>query len=101
LADLQVFRLVDPQLEVAWSGKDGEHVSKGTKFGVVTGRATSLLVAERVALNFMQRMSGIATATSAMSEAVKVLPPSLPQSRFGHKWGFPTGLFLVHPPHWR
>lgn len=68
---LQVFRLVDPQLEVSWSGKDGDHVSTGTRFGVVTGRATSLLVAERVALNFVQRMSGIATATAVMSQAVK------------------------------
>lgn len=55
-------------------------MSTGTRFGVVTGRATSLLVAERVALNFVQRMSGIATATAVMSQAVKVSmlePPSL------------------------
>jgi len=41
---------------------------------MVRGSARSILVAERIALNFMQRMSGIATATAAMVAAVKGLP---------------------------
>lgn len=57
---------------MSWSGKDGDHVTSGTKFGTVRGSARSILVAERVALNFVQRMSGIATATAAMAEKVQV-----------------------------
>ena len=56
---------------MSWSGKDGDHVKSGTKFGVVKGSARSILVAERIALNFMQRMSGIATATAAMTDRMQ------------------------------
>lgn len=63
---------MDPSLEVQWTGKDGDAVQKGTRFGTVKGSARSLLVAERIALNLMQRMSGVATATAAMVAAVKV-----------------------------
>jgi len=43
--------------------KDGDYVHKGLKFGKVSGNAHKIVVAERVLLNFMQRMSGIATLT--------------------------------------
>ncbi|KAA6425578.1 MAG: Nicotinate-nucleotide pyrophosphorylase [carboxylating] [Trebouxia sp. A1-2] len=76
VADL-VFSTVDPCLSVSWSGKDGDHIKSGTKFGVVKGSARSILVAERIALNFMQRMSGIATATAAMTDRMQAsTPPS-------------------------
>ncbi|GJZ54676.1 nicotinate-nucleotide pyrophosphorylase [carboxylating], chloroplastic [Tanacetum coccineum] len=58
-----IFNEVDPTLKVEWFKKDGDSVSKGMKFGKVHGRAHSIVVAERVVLNFMQRMSGIATLT--------------------------------------
>ena len=45
-------------------------MARGQEFGVVRGSARSILVAERVALNFMQRMSGIATATAEMVAAM-------------------------------
>ncbi|XP_030529199.1 nicotinate-nucleotide pyrophosphorylase [carboxylating], chloroplastic isoform X2 [Rhodamnia argentea] len=64
-----VFHEVDPSLTVDWSKKDGEHIHKGLQFGRVSGRAYSVVVAERVVLNFMQRMSGIATLTKAMADA--------------------------------
>jgi nicotinate-nucleotide pyrophosphorylase (carboxylating) len=48
---------------------DGDRVQKGVEFGSIHGSARSILVAERICLNFMQRMSGIATATAAMVEA--------------------------------
>lgn len=70
VADL-VFSAVDPCLSVQWTGKDGDHVKSGTKFGTVKGSARSILVAERIALNFMQRMSGIATATAAMTDRMQ------------------------------
>ena len=65
-----VFRAVDPGLTCAWSARDGDAVVRGQVFGVLTGRARSVLVAERVALNFMQRMGGIATLTGAYVAAV-------------------------------
>lgn len=64
-----VFQEVDPSLKVEWSRKDGDYVRKGLQFGKVYGRAHSIVVAERIALNFMQRMSGIATLTKAMADA--------------------------------
>lgn len=71
VADL-VFQLVDPSLRVDWAACDGDQVSPGTIIGRLSGTARSILRAERVALNFMQRMSGIATATAAMVAAAKV-----------------------------
>ncbi|KAI3729355.1 hypothetical protein L6452_18011 [Arctium lappa] len=64
-----IFNEVDPTLKVEWFKRDGDNVSKGLKFGKVHGRAHSIVVAERVVLNFMQRMSGIATLTKAMADA--------------------------------
>ncbi|KAA8517956.1 hypothetical protein F0562_015430 [Nyssa sinensis] len=58
-----VFNEVDPLLKVEWLKKDGDYVHKGLQFGKVHGRAHNIVVAERVVLNFMQRMSGIATLT--------------------------------------
>ncbi|GAQ83108.1 Quinolinate phosphoribosyl transferase [Klebsormidium nitens] len=66
-----VFREVDPTLKVEWSAEDGDLIAKGQHFGTVRGNARSILTAERIALNFMQRMSGIATATRKMAEAAK------------------------------
>lgn len=53
-----------PQLKVKWVKRDGQSIKKGTKFGEITGPVQRLLVAERVILNLLQRMSGIATLTS-------------------------------------
>ena len=65
----RVFAAVDPDLDVAWTAADGDRLSAGTVFGTVAGRARSILVAERLALNLMQRMGGIATAAARMAEA--------------------------------
>ena len=67
----RVFAAVDPDLAVAWTAADGDALAAGTRFGEVRGRARSILVAERLALNLMQRMGGIATATRAMAEAAR------------------------------
>ncbi|XP_010265929.1 PREDICTED: nicotinate-nucleotide pyrophosphorylase [carboxylating], chloroplastic isoform X1 [Nelumbo nucifera] len=64
-----IFDEVDSSLKVEWSVKDGDYIRKGMQFGKVYGRAHSIVVAERVVLNFMQRMSGIATLTKAMADA--------------------------------
>ena len=65
----RVFEKVDPALVVAWTAADGDQLAAGTRFGTVDGPARSLLSAERLALNLMQRMSGIATAARHIAEA--------------------------------
>lgn len=66
-----VFEAVDKSLKVDWSKNDGDAVTSGTHFGTVSGSARSILIAERLALNLLQRMSGVATATRRLVDAVK------------------------------
>lgn len=58
------FRLTDPTIVVELLVEDGEHFSEGTVLAVVSGSARGVLAAERIGLNFVQRMSGIATLTA-------------------------------------
>lgn len=58
------FRAVDPTLIFRENIADGRHVAPGKEIAEVSGSAASILTAERVALNFLQRMSGIATLTA-------------------------------------
>ena len=66
----EVFRLTDPDLVTVVNISDGTPVSYGDIAFTVSGRARSILRAERLVLNIMQRMSGIATATAAYVEMV-------------------------------
>ena len=68
---LEAFRLLDGKATLRLEHEDGTHVSEGEPVLFVTGHARGLLSAERVALNYMQRLSGIATITSQYVEAVK------------------------------
>lgn len=61
----EVFRACDPGLTLSFSCRDGDAVEAGTTILDVSGNIASLLMAERTVLNFMQRMSGIATRTAA------------------------------------
>lgn len=67
-----VFGLVDPAVKMTWQTNDGDQVKRGQVLGVATGPARAILVGERVALNYLQRMSGIATQTHQMVEAIAV-----------------------------
>lgn len=64
-----VFRRIAPQLEVSLLLDDGAALEPGTDIASVNGSAAAILRAERTALNFLQRMSGIATATAAYVRA--------------------------------
>jgi len=66
----RVFALVDRTVRFEAKVADGTKSPKGTVVWTVNGRARSLLTAERVALNFVQRMSGIATATRRYVDAL-------------------------------
>lgn len=65
----RVLSAADPALRVVWHRADGDRVVAGTVFGEVAGPARGLLAAERLALNLLQRMSGIATTTRHYVEA--------------------------------
>ena len=67
---LEAFRQLDPKGTLRVEREDGSRAQKGDPVVFVTGHARGLLAAERVALNFMQRMSGIATLTAKFVEAV-------------------------------
>jgi nicotinate-nucleotide pyrophosphorylase (carboxylating) len=66
-----VFQMIDPAISFRTSGKDGELVEKGQIMAQVEGDVRGLLAGERTALNFLGRMSGIATLTRRFVEAVK------------------------------
>ena len=63
----RVFKLLDPQTHVEFFVKDGDAVKKGQKMAVLTGDMRVLLSGERVALNYLQRMSGIASYTQEVA----------------------------------
>lgn len=67
----RAFTLLDEGVEVRFTVKDGDTVHKGLKLAVVTGSMRSILSAERVGLNYLQRMSGIATYTRQIVELLR------------------------------
>lgn len=64
----RVFQILDEKTEISFNFKDGDAVKKGDLLGTVTGDIRVLLSGERVALNYLQRMSGIATYTKQVSK---------------------------------
>jgi nicotinate-nucleotide pyrophosphorylase (carboxylating) len=67
----EVFRMTDPSLKIETFFSDGEHISFGDIALTAEGNMHSLLRSERLVLNLMQRMSGIATATALYVEKVR------------------------------
>ena len=63
----RVFEILDENVKIDFYCKDGDEVKKGELMGVVTGDIRALLSGERVALNYLQRMSGIATYTHSVA----------------------------------
>lgn len=76
-----VFEVVDPTLEFKALVQDGDAVTKGTVIIEVEGSTRSLLTGERLALNLMQRLSGIATRTNQYVNALNGLPTRLVDTR--------------------
>jgi nicotinate-nucleotide pyrophosphorylase (carboxylating) len=66
----RVFARVDPRLKVSPAASDGDRIRRGQRILRVSGPTISLLTAERTALNFLQRLSGIATQTRRFVDAV-------------------------------
>ena len=67
----RVFELLDETTEVSFTCRDGDRVTKGEKIGLVRGDIRVLLSGERTALNFLQRMSGIATYTRNIADLLE------------------------------
>lgn len=65
-----VWRAADKGIEIKWHARDGENVKDGQLLASLEGWMRGLLVGERVALNFLQRLSGVATLTSKFHAAV-------------------------------
>lgn len=78
---LAVFQRVDPDLRTEALLPDSHRLAQGDIAARVSGRACSILQAERTALNLLQRMSGIATATARYVEAVQGLGPRIIDTR--------------------
>ncbi len=66
-----VFRELSSDIRITRAANDGDHIKAGQSLLQISGSARAILTAERVALNFMQRLSGIATLTSLFVDAIK------------------------------
>jgi nicotinate-nucleotide pyrophosphorylase (carboxylating) len=76
-----VFELVDPDLVFEEIVSDGDRVDAGATLATVEGRASSILTAERTALNLLARMSGVATETARLVDAVEGIEASISDTR--------------------
>ncbi|KHF33764.1 putative carboxylating nicotinate-nucleotide pyrophosphorylase [Paenibacillus sp. P1XP2] len=76
-----VFQVVDPGLSFTPCVKDGDRVTKGTVLAVVEGSTHHILTGERLALNLLQRLSGIATRTRMFVDKLEGLPARLVDTR--------------------
>ncbi len=93
-----VFKEIDPSLKIKNSRKDGETVKPKTTLFTIEGDARSILKGERVALNFLQHLSGISTLTAKFCQAVrgystKILDTrkTIPGLRLLQKWAVRLG----------
>ena len=75
------FNLVDPVIRCHWICEDGDFMQANTVVGTISGPLRSILTGERLALNLLQRMSGIATATAKMVASVGEYPVRIRDTR--------------------
>jgi nicotinate-nucleotide pyrophosphorylase (carboxylating) len=94
----RIYEMVDPALEIVFYKKDGELVELGDIVFQVSGSSQSILTSERLVLNCMQRMSGIATQTALVLQVIKGCSTKIldtrkttPGIRFLEKWAVKIG----------
>jgi nicotinate-nucleotide pyrophosphorylase (carboxylating) len=94
----RIYEIFDPSLQLTFYKKDGDQISVGEVAFIVKGSSQSILTTERLVLNFMQRMSGIATQTSKIVEEIKGCKTKLldtrkttPGIRYLEKWAVKIG----------
>ena len=67
----QTFLLIDKKIKFTIKKKDGSFVKKGSLIAIIKGKAQNILIAERVALNFLSHISGIATKTNQFVKLIR------------------------------
>ncbi len=77
----RVFEILNPNTQFEMLSEDGDRISSGDVIARVTGMVTDLLMGERVVLNFLQRLSGIATLTHQFVERVRDYPAKIVDTR--------------------
>lgn len=77
----EVYRQLDPEVEIQWLANDGDHLAADAEICVLSGAARSLLSGERTALNFLQTLSATATITSRYVNAVADFKASILDTR--------------------
>jgi len=99
----KIFHRVDPSLEILLYKKDGDQANQGEVAFLIEGKAHSILSTERLVLNCMQQMSGIATFTSRLAELIKGTRARLkdtrkttPNFRMMEKWAVHIGGGMNH-----
>lgn len=99
----KVFSILDPEVEITWFAKDGTPIKKGQKLAELKGPARAILTGERTALNYVQRMSGIATETAKYQQAIAPYEAKItdtrkntPGFRYFEKYAVQTGGARLH-----
>ena len=99
----KVFKILSPEIVVKCYFKDGDAIKKGDKIADISGPAKFILMGERVALNYIQRMSGIATETNKYQRSIGDLPVKIvdtrkttPNFRAFEKYSVKTGGGALH-----
>jgi nicotinate-nucleotide pyrophosphorylase (carboxylating) len=80
----EVFHYLDPTIEITFFVRDGDRISTGMEIAQLSGNTRALLMGERVALNLLQHMSGIATQTARYVEKIKGLKAEVLDTRKTH-----------------
>ncbi len=98
-----VYKLLSDNIKINFYFKDGDEIKKGDKIADITGPAKEVLTGERVALNYIQRMSGIATETRKYQDAIAPYTAKIvdtrkttPNFRLFEKYSVKTGGGALH-----
>lgn len=98
-----VYNILSPDVDVKFYFEDGDKINKGDKIADISGPARAILMGERVSLNYVQRMSGIATETNKYQTAIGDLPVKIvdtrkttPNFRIFEKYAVKTGGGALH-----
>jgi len=99
----KVFKVLSEDIKIKFYFKDGDKISKGDKIADISGPARFLLTGERTALNYIQRLSGIATETNKYQNAIGDYPAKIvdtrkttPNFRLFEKYAVKTGGGSLH-----
>lgn len=99
----ETFRQLDPSIQVTWHYQDGDDIPANTTVCTITGPSRPILTGERTALNFLQTLSGTATATRQWAQRIAHTPcqlldtrKTLPGLRYAQKYAVRIGGGVNH-----